>query len=84
MSRNTSKPLKGVLCMWRGLRPLDNGYDIILMGKLKQPIELHTHTHNTNINILKIRSECFLWFLIFWLGGVSENGHFIVWRFYFK
>ena len=69
MSRNTSKPLKGALCMWRGLRPLDNGYDIILMGKLKQPIELHTHTHYTNIHILKIRSECFLWFLIFWLGG---------------
>ena len=45
MSRNTSKPLKGALCMWRGLRPLDNGYDIILTGKLKQPIELHTHTH---------------------------------------
>ena len=65
MSRNTSKPLKGALCMWRGLRPLDNGYDIILTGKLKQPIELHTHTHNINIHILKIRSECFLWFLIF-------------------
>ena len=51
MSRNTSKPLKGVLCMWRGFRPLDNGYDIILMGKLKQPIELHTHTQHKHTYI---------------------------------
>ena len=73
--------------MWRGLRPLDNGYDIILTGKLKQPIELHTHTHthNINIHILKIRSECFLWFLIFFgCEGGQKRGYFIVRRFYFS